>query len=44
MGMRLKCLSFALSIAMNEALDKSLSAAAQRLGSGIPKVPGTTRL
>jgi hypothetical protein len=34
----------ALSVAMNEALDKSLSGAAQRLGSGIPKVPGTTRL
>lgn len=34
----------ALSVVMNDALDKSLSAAAQRLGSSIPKVPGTTRL
>ena len=34
----------ALSVAMNDALDKSLSAAAQRLGSGIPKLPGVTRL
>lgn len=34
----------AISVAMNDALDKSLSAAAQRLGSSIPKLPGTTRL
>ena len=34
----------ALSNAMNTALDKSLSGAAQLLGSGIVPVPGTTRL
>jgi hypothetical protein len=34
----------ALSVAMNDALDKSLSGAAQRLGSGIPKVPDAMRL
>ncbi|MES2950675.1 MAG: hypothetical protein V4858_19250 [Pseudomonadota bacterium] len=34
----------ALSISMMDALDQSLSHAAQRLGSGIPKVPGTTSL
>jgi hypothetical protein len=34
----------ALSLAMMEALDQSLSNAARLLGSAIPQVPGTTRL
>ncbi len=34
----------ALTAAMEEALDASLSQAAQRLGSGIPVAPGTTSL
>ena len=34
----------ALTRSVEEALDKSLSAASQALGSGIPRVPGTTNL
>jgi hypothetical protein len=34
----------ALTLILEEALDKSLSAASQLLGSGIPKDPGTTSL
>ena len=34
----------ALTLSVEEALDKSLSAASQLLGSGIPQVPGTTNL